>query len=400
MSAEQHINPQDYELLSAYLDGELTVEERDTVEQRLTTEPTLQRELISLRNTVNLIHQLQPMTAPRDFTLTSDMVTPKNVIQLQSRRRRVRPDYLSLVASVLLMLFGALFMFSELSQPIAPQASAPVPQSAEAQVQDSEAPAIANAPNEIIEESIDANDTADDAEVRAADGAGMEKIEVENTKLPSPLLNQTLADSDGASPELRLIPTDTDASLAGEGFSGVGSEQPLDTFAVEESGGMATDSTSSDDADMADSGDTQLFDTTAGGDNAASSETQLYDDAADESFAEAEEPESAVGAIMMQTTTVTDTVTEADAIITGTSTDQSDGIADDRADTTPEIASQVSNMEENHTLATPTDMPTPPQPRTQPTATPISGIELGLGLLSLGLILLVASLIIIRRNRS
>ncbi|PJF34128.1 MAG: hypothetical protein CUN57_00340, partial [Phototrophicales bacterium] len=116
MSAEQQISPQDYELLSAYIDGELTDAERNTLEQRLTTEPTLQRELSSLRNTVNLIHQIQPMTAPRNFTLTADMVTPQNVIQLQPRRRRVQPDYLSLVASVLLMLFGVMFMLSELSQ--------------------------------------------------------------------------------------------------------------------------------------------------------------------------------------------------------------------------------------------------------------------------------------------
>lgn len=59
----------DFELLSAYLDGELTNRERITLEQRLAYDPGLQQMLDDLRATVTLLHDLPRLQAPRDFTL-------------------------------------------------------------------------------------------------------------------------------------------------------------------------------------------------------------------------------------------------------------------------------------------------------------------------------------------
>ncbi|MBZ0277275.1 MAG: hypothetical protein K8I60_14095 [Anaerolineae bacterium] len=74
MSAEWNVSDRDYELLSAYLDGGLAVAERQALERRLAAEPQLRDELAALRETVSLLHQLPPLKAPRNFTLTPAMV--------------------------------------------------------------------------------------------------------------------------------------------------------------------------------------------------------------------------------------------------------------------------------------------------------------------------------------
>jgi anti-sigma factor RsiW len=59
----------DLELLSAYLDGELTDRERERLEQRLARENALRAELDDLRETVVLVSDLPHLKAPRNFTL-------------------------------------------------------------------------------------------------------------------------------------------------------------------------------------------------------------------------------------------------------------------------------------------------------------------------------------------
>lgn len=116
MSAERNISPQEYELLSAYIDGELTVDEQQMVEQRLLSDVLLKQELEALQSTVNLIHQLPEMMAPRNFTLTPEMVSTSKIIPLRTQRKPYNA-YLSLVASITLMVFGAIFLLSEVNQP-------------------------------------------------------------------------------------------------------------------------------------------------------------------------------------------------------------------------------------------------------------------------------------------
>jgi hypothetical protein len=59
----------DLELLSAYLDGELTDREKELLEQRLARENALRAELDDLRDTVALVGDLPRLKAPRNFTL-------------------------------------------------------------------------------------------------------------------------------------------------------------------------------------------------------------------------------------------------------------------------------------------------------------------------------------------
>ncbi|MBL8164724.1 MAG: hypothetical protein JNJ61_22240, partial [Anaerolineae bacterium] len=68
------ISDQDYELLSAYLDDALPADMRADLEARLPREAALRRELDILRATVDLIHGLPDLKAPRNFTLDASMV--------------------------------------------------------------------------------------------------------------------------------------------------------------------------------------------------------------------------------------------------------------------------------------------------------------------------------------
>ncbi len=68
-SGMQPLSNQDLVLLSAYLDGELSEAEHQTLEKRLEAEPDLLAELESLQEVVQLARSLPQLKAPRDFRL-------------------------------------------------------------------------------------------------------------------------------------------------------------------------------------------------------------------------------------------------------------------------------------------------------------------------------------------
>jgi len=68
------MNRRDSELLSAYLDGELKPSDTKRLEIRLRSDPELASVLSDLRATRTLLRKLPSRKAPRNFTLTRDMV--------------------------------------------------------------------------------------------------------------------------------------------------------------------------------------------------------------------------------------------------------------------------------------------------------------------------------------
>jgi hypothetical protein len=68
------MNRRDIELLSAYLDGQLKPADSARLESRLKTEPELVSVMDDLRATRNLLRKLPQRRAPRNFTLTRQMV--------------------------------------------------------------------------------------------------------------------------------------------------------------------------------------------------------------------------------------------------------------------------------------------------------------------------------------
>lgn len=98
----------DYELLSAYLDGELSEAERASLEARLQTDDLLRSELDALRQTVALISSLPSLKAPRSYTLNptqaAQLRQPDKVIPISrmappgTRKSSTRSIYLSAAA--------------------------------------------------------------------------------------------------------------------------------------------------------------------------------------------------------------------------------------------------------------------------------------------------------------
>ena len=129
------VTERDYELISAYIDGELTAAEQAEVEARLQNDPEWQRELKSLQQTVALIQQLPPRTAPRNFTLDARKFSkPALPFPLT-----MTFSALSTAAAVLLFVFGGYFL---LQADIRPQSASSPPQQQATQVE-----AVAAAPS-------------------------------------------------------------------------------------------------------------------------------------------------------------------------------------------------------------------------------------------------------------
>ncbi len=98
------ISPRDLEQLSAYLDQQLDPGRRTRLEARLRAEPQLRATFDDLRRTRTLLRRLPRMRAPRNFTLTPQMVGKP--IARESSPRRAYPifQFASALASLLLVV--------------------------------------------------------------------------------------------------------------------------------------------------------------------------------------------------------------------------------------------------------------------------------------------------------
>jgi len=70
----KQLSAQDFENLSAYLDGELTAQEQSRLERALEHSSELQQALDELRRTRIILRSASRLRAPRNFTLTPEMV--------------------------------------------------------------------------------------------------------------------------------------------------------------------------------------------------------------------------------------------------------------------------------------------------------------------------------------
>ena len=92
------LNDRDLELISAYIDGQLSAEERREVERRLDNEANLRLAYEELRATVQVLRDLEPVRPPRSLTLD-----PANVaLQRPPATRLVGGGCFRLLACLLL----------------------------------------------------------------------------------------------------------------------------------------------------------------------------------------------------------------------------------------------------------------------------------------------------------
>lgn len=102
MMAER-INHTDLEILSAYLDGQISPTERQRLESRLAQEPALRSALADLRRTRQLLRVAPQAQRRRSFALTPEMVRPPRRMQRAFSTMRL----VSVVAS---LLFAVVFI--------------------------------------------------------------------------------------------------------------------------------------------------------------------------------------------------------------------------------------------------------------------------------------------------
>ena len=116
------ITSRDIELLSAYLDNQLSSKDRASIEARLTVEPELRKELQSLDQARQLLHQLPRYRAPRNYYLKPEMIRPARTLKLA-------PIFgvVSAVASVLLavVIIGSRLVTT--ASPVAMSPAAAIP---------------------------------------------------------------------------------------------------------------------------------------------------------------------------------------------------------------------------------------------------------------------------------
>jgi len=189
--ANSHLNPV---LLSAYIDDEVSAEERTLVESHLVICETCQVELDGLRWTANLFHQLPEMPLPRNFYITEAMLEEpvssikKSWLQwIQSLFDGAGAIPIGVGATVmaLLLLMVIVQPFSTVSETqlaMAPLATAELP--------DQEVSALAMQPEEeaLMNESDDF--AMEDAEM------SMEELSGEAAAMSEEELNEVISEND------------------------------------------------------------------------------------------------------------------------------------------------------------------------------------------------------------
>lgn len=115
------LSSRDYDLLSAYLDGDVSSDEHREVEGRLETDAEFASELAALRRTVDLVKGMPTLTALRDLRLTPAMLGEEQPVPRTEPTRypplrptfrqqvlRYAPNLVAAAASFVLVVAGAL----------------------------------------------------------------------------------------------------------------------------------------------------------------------------------------------------------------------------------------------------------------------------------------------------
>lgn len=193
VASQHHPSDRDLELLSAYVDGELSDREAAALEQRLRHEPALSAALEDMRATIALLNKLPSLKAPRNFTLDparfrrpapwwSRLFTLTNVLQLSGA--------LGTVVSVMLII-GALLLNGMVDQ--------------NAKTQDAAQPAGVQAPTN---------------EPQVEESASPLLEEAAPSEMPQVALVPTEASAPAATPPMEAAPQDESTAIAygGEGL--------------------------------------------------------------------------------------------------------------------------------------------------------------------------------------
>lgn len=206
------LTDRDYDLISDYLDGALTDTQRATVESRLANDPEFAAELEAIRRTVALVKGLPELVAPRDFTLSRqqaidiDRELGRTPLAAPPRPRLLPRRFLPLVsaaASTLLVVVGALALFTGQARPPLPTYSSAVAMVTEDALTPTQTAAETNTAleSELVEESAlyEIEQTTTEAALEESEAPSVMMVVPEGT--PTPAATQDMA--------LRALPPQT-----------------------------------------------------------------------------------------------------------------------------------------------------------------------------------------------
>ncbi len=198
MSTQSPLSPRDWELLSAYLDGELTPRERARLEVRLEREPGLRQALQRMAQTRAVLRRTPRLRAPRSFALTPAMVGQQPALPSVMR-------WVSLAATVLLLfvLAGDFFLAGTVKRSVAPlameaplvEATAPVMEKAAAEAEEA-----AGAPPEAAAPAIRVPEAAPTAGTADLSATPLPTPALAPTSTPAPTLAPASAPTPGVPP--------------------------------------------------------------------------------------------------------------------------------------------------------------------------------------------------------
>lgn len=94
-------SPKDWQLLSNYLDGQLSNREVSVLETRLKSEPQLKQTLMEMQQTRYLLQHVKKVPVPRSFTLSPEMAA-----QIRPARKPLFPffSFASVIATIFLVV--------------------------------------------------------------------------------------------------------------------------------------------------------------------------------------------------------------------------------------------------------------------------------------------------------
>lgn len=106
------LSEQDAELLSAYIDDMLQIDERAKLESRLEDNAFLREELATMQQTIAWVNQLPRLKAPRNFTITAEDL--QRARSQEQPKKVLRPNFgwtlAASAAAIILVIFGVLIV--------------------------------------------------------------------------------------------------------------------------------------------------------------------------------------------------------------------------------------------------------------------------------------------------
>jgi anti-sigma factor RsiW len=189
------MNQRDLELLSSYLDGQLKPSDSARLETRLTSDPNLRSVLDDLRAARGLLRQLPMRKAPRNFTLTPQMVGRKPPLP------RAYPAFRFVTALSTLLFFvtmGVNFLVPQMASQ--PQGFFGKGGGGAPEINAAQAPAAA----------------ATEAPLAAAEASAATQVATEAAAMPAPAATQLPATQAPAeAPSTGLVPAPTTTPVIG-----------------------------------------------------------------------------------------------------------------------------------------------------------------------------------------